>query len=57
MNIKFEFLGLNCLAVGSIKDGHFVPDEINATGQLDESLLSGEMLDKLCGAMDKAAGE
>lgn len=57
MQINFTFLGLNCLATGSVENGHFVADEIAATGNIDDSQLPSALLDELCKAMDLAVDE
>ena len=60
MNIKFNLWGMSCFATGNLdSEGSFEADEINVSGQLDASLLSGSTcpLDELVETMDKAAAE
>lgn len=57
MIIKFDFLGLKCLANGSMENGHFVADDITVAGDLDSALLPNPLFTELCNKMDEAAND
>lgn len=55
MQIQFTFLGLKCLAIGSMEDGNFIAESISAIGDIDTNQVPSKLFDELTEKMDKAA--